>query len=189
MTAIEVTAPRIAVIGLGNVLLGDDGFGPFVVEQLAAQWDFPASVMLTDGGTPGLGLVTLLADCDEAILVDCVAASGSPGELRCYSDEELRALPLKPRVSPHDPAVQEALAITRLLGQGPRHVSLIGVIPDSLEVATDLSAPVLAAAPAAVALVVEALAKAGELPVRRATLRTPDPWWEIRSRARPPRPW
>ena len=182
MTAIEVTPPRIAVIGLGNVLLGDDGFGPFVIEQLATQWDVPASVTLTDGGTPGLGLVTLLADCDEAILVDCVAASGSPGELRSYADEELRTLPLKPRVSPHDPAVQEALAITQLLGHGPRHVSLIGVIPESLEVGMDLSAPVLASAPAALALVVEALAKAGARPVRRARPRPPDPWWEIRSR-------
>ena len=182
MTAIEVTPPRIAVIGLGNVLLGDDGFGPFVIEQLATQWDVPASVTLTDGGTPGLGLVTLLADCDEAILVDCVAASGSPGELRSYTDEELRTLPLKPRVSPHDPAVQEALAITQLLGHGPRHVSLIGVIPESLEVGMDLSAPVLASAPVAVALVVEALANAGAGPVRRARPRPPDPWWEIRSR-------
>jgi hydrogenase maturation protease len=179
---IEDKPPRIAVIGLGNVLLGDDGFGPFVVGQLATQWDVPESVTLIDGGTPGLGLVTLLADCDEAILVDCVAATGCPGELRSYTDEELRTLPLKPRVSPHDPAVQEALAITQLLGHGPRRVSLIGVIPEVLEVGTDLSAPVLASAPVAVALVVEALANAGAGPVRRARPRPQDRWWKIRSR-------
>jgi hydrogenase maturation protease len=174
--------PQIAVIGLGNVLLGDDGFGPCVVEQLRAQWALPDSVTLIDGGTPGLGLVTLLAGCDVAVLVDCIAAPGAPGELRCYDGEELHALPVKPRVSPHDPAVQEALAITQFVGHGPDRVLLIGVIPQSLRLATDLSAPVLSAVPRAVTLAVEALAKAGAPAVRRDTPHPPDPWWSIRSR-------
>jgi hydrogenase maturation protease len=170
--------PNIAVIGLGNVLLSDDGFGPFVIEQLRRHWDFPDGVTLTDGGTPGLGLVTLL-DCDVAIVVDCVGVAGTPGELRCYGDEELEAVAPMARVSPHDPALREALAVTRLLGQGPDRVLLIGVIPASLEVAIELSAPVRAAASGAVALVVQALATAGSPAMRRTIPRRPDGWWRL----------
>ncbi len=99
---------------------------------------------------------------------------GTPGELRCDTNEEIEALPLMPRVSPHDPAVREALAITRFLGHGPGRVLLIGVIPTSLEVTTELSARVRASASAAVGLVTEMLAKAGVIAVRRAMPRLRD---------------
>ena len=159
-----------AVIGLGSVLLGDDGFGPTVVEHLRAGWDFPEDIELVDGGTPGLGLAGYLHGREQVILIDAVAATGTPGELRWYEGAELRALPMKPRVNPHDPAIQEALWITELSGQGPRETSLLGVIPARLETGTGLS-------PSLRALVVEA--------ARRIVVRLESRGTRIRRRGRP----
>lgn len=177
MSEAEGARARIAVVGLGNVLLGDDGFGPFVVELLRAGWDFPAGVELIDAGTPGLGLVTHLDDREVLLLVDAVGATGRPGERRRYSGDDLRTLPPKPRVSPHDPAVQEAIWITDLAGRGPRRVVLFGVIPASLNVGLQLSPPVRDAAAATAALVVHELAACGAPPVPRVNPPTPDAWW------------
>ena len=179
---LTVTAPaedhaRIAVIGLGNVLVGDDGFGPFVIELLRASWEFPECVALVDLGTPGLGLVTYFHNREMVILVDAVGATGRPGELRLYRSEDLRELPPKPRVTPHDPAVQETLWITELAGCGPRDVLLVGVIPESLDLGAGLSAPVRQAASAAAALVVSELAKGGTVAAPQPNPRFPDVWW------------
>ena len=174
--ATEAVAP-IAVIGLGNVLLGDDGFWPFVVELLRARWKFPATVALVDAGTPGLDLVTHLDGREVAILVDTVAATGAAGELRRYRGEELRRMPPKPRVSPHDPAVQEALGITELAGRGPREVLLLGVIPESRELGAGMTHSVRAAAAVAAALVVRELASYGAAPLLRPEPGDPDAWW------------
>jgi len=167
----------IAVIGLGNVLLGDDGFGPSVVELLRAGWNFPASVTLIDAGTPGLDLVNYLDGREVVILVDTVAATGAPGELRLYRGEELRCLPMKPRVSPHDPAVQEALWIAEFGGSGPRQIVLVGVIPAATGLGTGLSTPVREAARAAGVLVIEELRKNGASPAPLHAPRVPDAWW------------
>jgi len=141
-----MTAPRIAVLGLGNVLLGDDAAGPYVLELLRSAWEFPAAVELTDVGTPGLGLLQYIHRVDRLIVVDSVKASGLPGDVRCYRGAEVMAAPPSPRVSPHDPALHEVLSIAAFDGAGPRDVLLIGVIPACLELGAPLSAAVRAGA-------------------------------------------
>ena len=143
----------LAVIGLGNVLLGDDGFGPFVVELLRTRYVFPPEVELLDLGTPGLGLITYLHGHGTVVIVDAVAGAGSPGDVRVYEGAELERLPVAPRVSPHDPAVSEALGVARLAGTGPLDVCLVGAVPGSLELGAALSPPVRAAADAAAEIV------------------------------------
>ena len=173
-----MTSPApIAVIGLGNVLLSDDGFGPYAVELLRVGWEMPAAVELIDAGTPGLGLVTYLYDRDLVVLVDAVAATGSPGDLRWYTGEELRTLPPKPRVSPHDPAVQETLLMAQLTGHGPGTVRLIGAIPERTEIGIGLSPGMRTAAASAAALVVRELAACGAVVVPRRDITIPDLWF------------
>jgi len=167
----------VAVVGLGNVLLGDDGFGSTVIALLRAGWEFPAHVELVDGGTPGLHLVACVHGRDALVLIDTVASPGAPGELRRYRREDLERLPILARVSPHDPAVLEALAIADLAGQAPRTVLVVGVIPASLAMATTLSPPVRAACPGAAAVVVEELARLGVSPRSRRETTPPDAWW------------
>lgn len=168
---------RIAVIGLGNVLFGDDGFGPFVVALLHSRWEFPASVTLVDAGTPGLDLVTYLQGREAVILVDAVGATGPPGELRLYRDQNLTDMPSKPRVSPHDPAVRETLLMAEFAGDGPRHVLLIGAIPDAVEQGVGLSGPMRAAASAAAGMVVQELGHLGATPTARPEPLSLDTWW------------
>ena len=149
--------PRVAVIGIGNVLLGDDGFGPTVVELLRAGWKMPDEVELIDAGTPGLDLGGYLHGRDEIILVDSVAATMAPGEIRIYGGDEILDLPLKPRVSPHDPALQEALWIVEMDGYGPRRTVLIGAAPQSVEPGIGLGPAMLDAADEAVHMVIDRL--------------------------------
>lgn len=179
MSGARDTSPpaSVAVIGLGNVLLGDDGFGPTVIALLRAGWEFPADVELVDGGTPGLHLVASVHGRDALVLIDTVAGAGAPGELRRYRREDLERLPILARVSPHDPAVLEALAIAELAGRGPQTVLLVGVIPASLELETTLSPPVRAACPGAAALVVEELSRLSVAPRSRRDAVAPDAWW------------
>lgn len=175
----------VAVVGLGNVLLGDDGFGPTVIELLSAGWDFPAEVELVDGGTPGLHLVTCVHGRDALVLIDTVTGPGAPGELRCYRREDLQRLPILSRVSPHDPAVLEALAMADLAGRAPRTVLVVGVIPASLALETTLSPPVRAACPRAAALVVEELTRLSAAPRPRREATAPDAWWMRHSTQNP----
>ena len=168
----------IAVIGMGNVLLGDDGFGPCVIGILAAHWEFPDGVELIDAGTPGLDLAGLLCGREAVIFVDSVAASAAPGELRFYRDGELQgALALKPRVSPHDPALAEALAIAGLVGEGPHRVRLVGVVPETVEVGVGLSPSVSAAAHRAAEFIVTELEDWDYAPRRRRKRAAPPLWW------------
>jgi len=171
----DADAP-IAVIGIGNILLGDDGFGPYVVELLRAQWAFPDSVTLLDAGTPGLDLVTYLHGRKVAILIDTVTATGAPGALRLYRNADLAHLAPQARVSPHDPVVHEALQIAALAGDDPQ-VLLVGVIPLSTELGVGLSDTVRAAAAAASTVVVDELMACGVAPMLRREPMAADAWW------------
>lgn len=153
--------PRIAVIGLGNVLLGDDGFGPSVVELLRSTWRIPDEVELIDAGTPGLDLADYLYGREEVILLDAVAAAAPPGQIHFYSGSQLMNLPLKQRVSPHDPALQEALWVAELGGAPPQATCMIGAVPMTSEPGVGLSRPMLAAADEAAFAVVDRLESLG----------------------------
>ena len=172
-----MTAPRIAVLGLGNVLLGDDAVGPYVLELLRTGWEFPVAVELTDVGTPGLGLLQYIHRVERLIVVDSVKASGLPGDVRCYRGAEVTAAPPSPRVSPHDPALHEVLSIAAFDGAGPRDVLLIGVIPASLELGAPLTAAVRAGAAVAARCVVEELGRHVIPPVPRVAPLEPNLWW------------
>jgi len=173
-----VTTPTtVAVLGLGNVLLGDDGVGPFVIEMLRAGYALPDSVSVTDVGTPGLGLPAYLSESDAVILVDAVCASGEPGELRLYRRQEIDDVPLKPRVSPHDPAVQEALFLVDLAGCGPGELLLVGIIPEQTAVGAGLSKPVRRACQPAIDAVLRELVRLGVPAVPRRAMDAPHIWW------------
>ncbi len=169
---------RIAIIGIGNVLTGDDAVGPHVVRVVEARYALPADVQVIDAGTPGYDLTAFLVGMDAAILVDSVRAKGAPGELRVYEKAEL--LTRKPvlAMSPHEPGVREALLNADFMGVTPAHVRLVGVIPSRTETGIGLSAEVRAAIPAAVERVAEELRALGVPVAERVPPREPDLWWE-----------
>jgi hydrogenase maturation protease len=173
------TRAEVRVLGLGNVLMGDDAFGPWVIEQLLADWDFPEGVTVTDVGTPGLDLTPYLADADTILMVDTVKAEGPAGTLKIYSREQLLACPPRPRMSPHDPGLTEALFTLTLGGCAPRDVVLIGAVPEKVGKGVRLTPSLRKAVDAAVSEVVVQLIKLGLAPQRKAGARAAvSPWWE-----------
>src|SRR5262249_16248616 len=119
----------IRVLGLGNVLMSDDGLGPFVVRVLEATYECPAGVEFLDAGTPGLDLTPYLLGADAVIFVDTVSASGAPGEIRVYDRDAILKVPPQARTGGHDPALKEALLTVAAAGGGPARVTRGGAIP------------------------------------------------------------
>lgn len=169
---------QIAVLGLGNVLMGDDGLGPFVVRQFQSMYDVPDSVAVEDLGTPGLDLIPFLMDVDAVIFVDIIRSAGSPGDLRVYHTEEILKHAPNPRMSPHDPGVKAALLSLRMAAAGPRDATLVGVIPAAVATGPGLSDPVRAATGRAIEAVVSELARLGVTATPRTNATTSTPWWE-----------
>jgi hydrogenase maturation protease len=169
---------EIAVLGLGNVLIGDDAFGPHVVRRFEAEYETDSEVEVLDFGTPGFDLAPFLMDTPHVVLVDTVKANGAPGELRYYGKAEILRVPLQARVNPHDPGLKETLLLLDLQGVGPEEVHFIGVIPESVKTGISMSEPVRAAVPEAVRAIAELLARLGHPPRRRGTFAEPDLWWE-----------
>ena len=169
---------NIRILGLGNVLMSDDGFGPYAVRVLDAFYEMPENVQVIDAGTPGLDLTPFLLDADVVIFVDTVKASGVAGDIRTYGrDEILRHAP-QPRLSPHDPGVKEALLTLAAAGVGPSQVKLIGVVPDWVATGVRLSPDVRSAIAPVIGLIVMELERLGARPKIRAVPRRPDTWWE-----------
>ncbi len=169
---------RVAVVGLGNVLMGDDGLGPFVVRQFEARYLYPEWVSVSDLGTPGLDLVPFIAEATALIVVDTITLDEPAGSLRVYRQEQLLAAPRGQRLSPHDPGLVETLQMLEFCGGGPREVLLVGVVPASCALRPGLSGTARAAAERAVEAVAEELRRLGVPLTGRSQPLEPDIWWE-----------
>jgi hydrogenase maturation protease len=169
---------RVAIIGIGNVLTGDDAVGPHVVRVLEARYELPDGVHVVDAGTPGYDLTAFFPGQDAVLLVDAVKAQGAPGEVRTFDKAALLAKRPVLAISPHEPGVREALLNAEFMGVTPSVVRLVGVIPARTDTGIGLSGPVRAAVPAAVAEVVRELAGLGVALPERSPPRAPDLWWE-----------
>jgi len=167
----------INVLGLGNVLMGDDGFGPAVLQAFQAGYLVGPDVSVIDLGTPGLELTPWLADVDRVIIVDTVKGDLPPGTLRVFDEAAVLRRPPSVRVGPHDPGVKEALLMLEFAGRAPRELALIGVIPERTEIAVELSPAVQAALPLAVEAIAALLARFGERAIRRPEPAAATPWW------------
>lgn len=171
------TGAEIAVLGLGNVLMGDDALGPTVIAQLQAQYEFPTTVRVEDLGTPGFDLHPHLAGHTALIIVDTVRSESDPGALRLYRKDEILRHPPAARTGPHDPSLKQTLLALQFADDDPQDVLLVGVVPASTEGSNELSAAVQAAVPDAVAAVCEELARLGHPARERAEPAEPRLWW------------
>ena len=124
-------AERIVVLGVGNVLLKDEGVGVRVVEELQKRYCFPENVALVDGGTQGLWLMSTIQQSDRLIVVDAVLGGKGPGTIyRLEKDDLPKALRVK--ISAHDSDLVEALNLCGLVGYGPRSVVVVGIEPEDI---------------------------------------------------------
>jgi hydrogenase maturation protease len=170
---------RVGILGIGNVLMGDDALGPHVVKLLEARYRFPDDVVLVEAGTPGVDLTHLLDGYEAVVVVDTVKLRAAPGEVRVLDKAQLLARdPVLP-MSPHEPGLREALFTMQFRGAAPAEVRLVGVVPeDAHTLAIGLSGPVRAAVPAALSETLRQLAALGVTPTERVPPAQPDLWWE-----------
>ncbi len=143
--------PPILVLGLGNILLRDEGIGVHVVRALA-DLAWPAEVELCDGGTAGLNLLDLLADRSSVIVIDALDSDDPVGSIRCLHENELGA-ECQPLLSLHDLGLMEALAAARRIGCAPQRIAVIGVRPRVVAWGLELSAEIAALVPRLVEMV------------------------------------
>ncbi|EIC20579.1 HyaD/HybD family hydrogenase maturation endopeptidase [Thiorhodovibrio frisius] len=131
------------IIGLGNLLLSDEGVGIHVLRRLEQQYGFaPSSVELVDGGTTGLDLLALFQEHNLILLIDALFAPDSaPGDIQILRNDAILAA-LSKKLSMHHLGISDVLALAQLLDYRPREIVLLGVVPENLELGTELSTPV-----------------------------------------------
>lgn len=162
------SSPNILILGIGNLLWADEGFGVRCVELLNARYRFPDGVRLMDGGTQGLYLVQHVQQADGLIVFDAVDYGLPPGTLKIVRDAEVPKFMGAKRMSLHQTGFQDVLALAEFTGAYPRELLLVGVQPAELEdFGGSLRAPVRAQLEPALAIALAYLAERGILPERR----------------------
>lgn len=126
------------VLGIGNLLLGDEGVGCRCVEELERRYLLPDGVECLDGGTAGFELLPLVEDAHTLLLIDAVQDGREPGSVILVEDEQVPRLMLT-RTSPHQVGICEVLGTAELIGRMPKRLLLFGVEPKTLSVGIGLS--------------------------------------------------
>jgi hydrogenase maturation protease len=131
------------VLGLGNLLRRDEGLGIRALERLQARYILPDTVQVVDGGTLGLELLCYLEGAARVLILDAALTDGSPGTLLRAAGDEVPSF-FGMRTSPHEIALADLLAVTKLRGTEPDEVVVWGMQPAALELGWELSEAVAA---------------------------------------------
>lgn len=124
---------RTLILGIGNVLWADEGFGVRCVEALAERWRFDPTVRIMDGGTQGLYLLPFLEEADRLVVFDAVDYGLAPGTLKVVEGDEVPAFMGAKKMSLHQTGFQDVIATAQLMGYCPETLVLIGCQPQELE--------------------------------------------------------
>ncbi len=150
--------PRTLVLGVGNLLLSDDGVGVRVIQKLQEEHSLPEEVETVDGGTCGLDLLHFLEGVENLIVVDAANMGLPPGTIKRLEGEAVPAF-LSQKMSPHEINLPELLFSAKLTGIYPKRVVVFGIQPQTIETSLDLSPPVAAQVDELVELVLAELLK------------------------------
>jgi hydrogenase maturation protease len=129
----------VLVLGLGNILRGDEGLGVHAVRRLTARYELAPGVQAIDGGTLGLDLLPYMAGISALLVIDAIQAGRAPGSLIRLQDDEIMPV-LAVKLSLHQAGLRELLATSRLMGTHPPMVVLWGIEPGHIGWTTELSA-------------------------------------------------
>jgi hydrogenase maturation protease len=143
---------HVLILGIGNLLLGDDGVGIHAVQELAGR-PLPPGVDLLDGGTSGMALVDHMAGRAKVVVIDAASGRGAPGTI--YRCEVRELMEQQGALSLHDFGLVDSLRMAQQLGCAPRRVVVLGVQPATLEPGMELSPAVAAALSAVLDLALE----------------------------------
>jgi hydrogenase maturation protease len=151
---------KALVLGIGNLLIGDEGVGCRTVEELNKRYHMPENVECIDGGTAGFELLPFLDDKDQVILVDALRNDMEPGTVMMVEDEYVPKAFLS-SITPHQLGISDVLAAAQLEGNLPEKLVLFGVEPKQLDVGIKLSTEVEAGMEKIIDAVVEQLRNFG----------------------------
>ena len=137
---------RVVVLGIGNIILSDEGVGVRAAEALEATYELPDYVEVIDGGTAGMELLGPLSGVDLLLVLDAVTAGGAPGTIVKLAGREVPVF-FRSKLSPHQVSICDVLAGLEFSGELPRDLVLIGVEPESMELGLELTPTVAARLP------------------------------------------
>jgi hydrogenase maturation protease len=137
---------RAVVLGIGNIILSDEGIGVRAVEAFEQRYRLPEDVIAIDGGTSSMELIDELSNLDFLLVFDTIVAGKPPGTIIKLAGDEVPAF-FRRKLSPHQISLSDLLASLEFLGQAPKDIVVIGVQPVTLELGMDLTEPVAVRVP------------------------------------------
>ncbi len=126
-------AKKTLILGIGNILWADEGFGVRTVEQLDQHYRFENNVTLMDGGTQGIYLVQFVEECEILVVFDAIDYGLEPGTMKLIEGDDVPRFMGAKKMSLHQTGFQEVLMMAEMLGRYPKHLLLVGVQPVQLE--------------------------------------------------------
>ncbi len=160
---------RVIVLGLGNILYGDEGFGVRLAQRLYAGWNFPPGVRVVDGGTQGQTLLTFVEEADRLLVLDAVDFGLAPGEL--VLREGVPAHITARKLGPHQNSFSEVMGYAALRGTQPQCCALLGVQPAAMTLGAPFSPQVARCFEAAAHAALDLLRRWGVKADARARIR------------------
>jgi len=148
---------KTVILGIGNVLLSDEGIGVHVANELMHR-ELPPEVSVVEGGTDGFRLLNVITEADRLIVVDAVRGGDKPGTIYRFDIEDVRNSPSGFKTSVHQIGILEVIDLSGLIGKTP-YTTVIGIEPKSLEMSLELTPEILAKVPRVIELVMEELKK------------------------------
>lgn len=162
----------LAIIGMGNPLMTDEGIGVRVVGRLQAM-DLPGGVEALDLGTSGMAVLHEIAGRRKVVFVDCAAMGERPGTLRRFTPDQVASRKVQTRLSLHEGDLLQTIALARRLGSCPDDIVIFGIEPAAIEPGDSLSPDLAARLSEYVATVRAEVDRSA--PRRRWTSRRPPP--------------
>ncbi len=133
-----VQEPKITILGLGNILMTDEGVGVHTVQEFERRYEVPASVEIIDGGAAGLDLIPFIEGRERVLMVDAVHFDREPGYIDTLENEAI-PVRLSTKASMHHLGLMDVLSIVKLSGNYPKEICIIGIQPKSLELGLDMT--------------------------------------------------
>jgi len=147
----KVSPLKIVILGVGNLLLSDEGVGVHVANELV-KLELPPGVTVVEGGTDGFRLINVITEADRLIVVDAVKGGGAPGSIYRFDINEVQNCPSGFKTSVHQIGILEVINLSGLIGKTPQ-TTVIGIEPESLEMGMELSPEVKAKIPKIIELI------------------------------------
>ena len=151
---------KVLVLGVGSILMMDEGVGIRAVEELQRRFRFPDNVEVLDGGTSGIELLSYISGKDYLIIIDAIKSGNPPGTVLRVEGEDIHAR-FRTRISPHQIGISDLLAAAKLTDEIPKQLVLFGIEPDRIELGLGLSGAVRENLDRLIQIVVDELGRAG----------------------------